>query len=214
MADVAQVFAVVFLASEQEHAARPQAELHGELDRQADVVERNRLERRHERREIVLAAVFRGQGERADAFVGEFAAPAEGVLALGGDVSVARLRVTKRRAGKDFRALGGGRRPVRRRGTGPSRRGRRRQGNDRGMWSCREPRAKGAGPQPADAGMVLSRQVAGHQINAFARGLAEEGIAALGCRRGGRIILRASEIRPELGDRAAIAHDLHVEAAE
>ncbi len=57
-ADVAQVAAVVLGAAEQKDAARPQAELHGELDRQADVVERDGLERRRERGVVPPSAVL------------------------------------------------------------------------------------------------------------------------------------------------------------
>ena len=100
-ADVAQVFFVVRRAAEQTDAARPQAELHGELDGETDVVKRDGFKCRRERRVVVLPAAFAWQPERADALGGEFAAPAGGEFALGGDGRVARFRVKEGRARED-----------------------------------------------------------------------------------------------------------------
>ena len=117
-------FSWCVLASEQPDAARPQAELHGELDRQADVVKRDGLERRQKRGAYRPAAVFRGQRERADALVGQFAAPAEGEFALRGRCRCYPVPGNGRTGAKGCPARVGGRRRVRRRGGGPSRRDR------------------------------------------------------------------------------------------
>ena len=66
-ADAVEICAVLRLVAQEQHAAQPDAELHRELDRHPEVMERNRLERRHERREIVVAAVFLRDREQADA---------------------------------------------------------------------------------------------------------------------------------------------------
>ena len=72
-----KVFLVMVVGAEPQDAAAPEAKLHAELDDQRDVVKPERLERRHEAREIVAAADGFRQVQEADALPRDLARPLE-----------------------------------------------------------------------------------------------------------------------------------------